>query len=161
MTFCSSLFFGHKSMVNFGVEDGALTDACFAVFASMPKLRCLLLDGNSTINGEGLSALQTCKIDLLALNRTGLDGAGLLQASSLTKLSHIQIDHISVTFEGLLSVADNKRITPIAPEQFTEEQMEAFRPRQRDFFKKPIESDEGDVRACRDVLTAFFEEMRS
>ena len=32
-------FAGHKSMVNFGVEKGALTDACFPVFSAMPKLR--------------------------------------------------------------------------------------------------------------------------
>ena len=28
---------GHKSMVNFGVENGALTDACFPFFSAMPK----------------------------------------------------------------------------------------------------------------------------
>ena len=47
-------FAGHKSMANFGVEDGALTDACFPVFSAMPKLRYLLLDGNagrSTVPG--------------------------------------------------------------------------------------------------------------
>ena len=38
-------FAGHKSMANFGVEDSALTDACFPVFSAMPKLRYLLLDG--------------------------------------------------------------------------------------------------------------------
>ena len=47
-------FAGHKSMANFGVEDGALTDACFPVFSAMPKLRYLLLDGNTAINGSGL-----------------------------------------------------------------------------------------------------------
>ena len=76
-------FAGHKSMANFGVEDGALTDACFPVFSAMPKLRYLLLDGNAGINGNGLSALRECKIDLLTLNRTGLDDAGLLQAASI------------------------------------------------------------------------------
>ena len=30
-------FAGHKSMVNFGVENGALTDACFPFFFSFPK----------------------------------------------------------------------------------------------------------------------------
>ena len=34
-----SPFAGHKSMANFGVEDGVLTDACFPVFSAMPKLR--------------------------------------------------------------------------------------------------------------------------
>ena len=58
-------FAGHKSMVNFGVEKGALTDACFPVFSAMPKLRYLLLDGNAGINGSGLSALQNCRLDLL------------------------------------------------------------------------------------------------
>ena len=73
-------FAGHKSMANFGVEDGALTDACFPAFSAMPRLRYLLLDGNIGINGSGLPALQGCKLDLLTLNRTGLDDAGLLQA---------------------------------------------------------------------------------
>ena len=40
-------FAGHKSMVNFGVENGTLTDACFPVFSAMPKLRILLLTGNA------------------------------------------------------------------------------------------------------------------
>ena len=102
-----SPFAGHKSMVNFGVEDGALTDACFPVFSAMPKLRYLLLDGNTAINGSGLSALQSCKLDLLTLGRTGLDDAGLLQAASIPKLSHIQIDHTAVTYEGLLAIAGN------------------------------------------------------
>ena len=60
-------FAGHKSMANFGVEDGALTDACFPVFSAMPKLRYLLLDGNAAIHGSGLSALQGCKLDLITL----------------------------------------------------------------------------------------------
>ena len=64
-------FAGHKSMVNFGVEDGALTDACFPVFSAMPKLRILLLTGNAGIDGSGLSALQGCKLDLLTLDHTG------------------------------------------------------------------------------------------
>ena len=97
-------FARHKSMVNFGVEDGTLTDACFPIFSAMPKLRILLLAGNPAINGSGLSALQNCTLDLLSLNRTGLDDAGLLQASSIPKLSHIQSDHTAITYEGLLAI---------------------------------------------------------
>lgn len=119
-------FAGHKSMVNFGVENGALTDACFPVFSAMSKLRYLLLDGNAAIHGSGLSALQSCKLDLLTLNHTGLDDAGLLQAASIPKLSHIQIDHTTVTYEGLLAIADNSRIEPVAHVQFTRKQMEHF-----------------------------------
>ena len=154
-------FFGHRSMVNFGVENGNLTDACFPVFSSMPKLRYLLLDGNAAINGEGLSALKACKIDLLTLNRSGLNDAGLKLAASIPKLSHIQIDHTAVTYEGLLAVAANKSIEPIAHEQFTKEQMAVFSQRQRDLAKKPVKPNEKDVQACRGVLTAFFEEMTS
>ena len=116
-------FAGHKSMVNCGVEDGALTDACFPVFSAMPRLRYLLLDGNAAIRGGGLSALRECKIDLLTLNRTGLDDAGLRQAASIPKLSHIQIDHTAVTYEGLLAIAGNSYIHPVAHVQFTQEQM--------------------------------------
>ena len=152
-------FAGHKNMVNFGVEDGALTDACFPVFAAMPKLRILLLDGNTAINGSGLSTLQNCKLDLLTLNRTGLDDAGLLQAASIPKLSHIQIDHTAITYEGLLAIAGNSRIEPVAHEQFTREQMEHFAQMQREKAKKPVLLDEQAVEECRRILSAFFAEM--
>ena len=152
-------FAGHKSMVNFGVENGALTDDCFPIFAAMPKLRYLLLDGNAAIHGGGLSALQNCKLDLLTLGRTGLDDAGLLQAASIPKLSHIQIDHTAVTYEGLLAIAGNNYIKPVAHVQFTEEQMEHFSQMQREKAKKPAQLDEQAASECRRVLSAFFGEM--
>ena len=152
-------FAGHKSMANFGVENGSLTDACFPIFDPMPKLRYLLLDGNSAIHGSGLSALHGSKLDLLTLNRTGLDDAGLLQAASIPKLSHIQIDHTAVTYEGLLAIAGNNRIEPVAHVQFTKEQMEHFSQLQREKAKKPVHLDEQAAEECRSVLSAFFAEM--
>ena len=152
-------FAGHKSMVNFGVEDGALTDACFPVFSAMPKLRYLLLDGNVAIHGSGLSALQGCKLELLTLNRTGLDDVGLLQAASISKLSHIHIDHTAVTYEGLLGIASNSYIEPVSHVQFTKEQMASFAQCQREKAKKPVQLDEHAATDCRSVLCAFFAEM--
>ena len=152
-------FAGHKSMANFGVENGSLTDACFPIFDPMPKLRYLLLDGNSAIHGSGLSALHGSKLDLLTLNRTGLDDAGLLQAASIPKLSHIQIDHTAVTYNGLLAIAGNNRIEPVARVQFTKEQMEHFSQLQREKAKKPVHLDEQAAEECRSVLSAFFAEM--
>ena len=152
-------FTAHKNMVNFGVENGALTDACFPVFSAMPKLRILLLDGNAGINGSGLSTLQECKIDLLTLNRTGLNDAGLMQAASIPKLSNIQIDRTAVTYEGLIAIAENSRIEPVSHEQFTKEQMEHFSQVQREKAKKPTPLDEQAAEDCRKVLSAFFEEM--
>ena len=152
-------FAGHKSMANFGVENGSLTDACFPIFDPMPKLRYLLLDGNSAIHGSGLSALHGSKLDLLTLNRTGLDDAGLLQAASIPKLSHIQIDHTAVTYEGLLTIAGNNYIKPVAHVQFTREQMEHFSQLQREKAKKPAQLDERAEEECRRVLSAFFAEM--
>ncbi len=152
-------FAGHKSMANFGVENGSLTDACFPIFDPMPKLRYLLLDGNSAIHGSGLSALHGSKLDLLTLNRTGLDDAGLLQAASIPKLSHIQIDHTAVTYNGLLAIAGNDRIEPVAHVQFTKEQMEHFSQLQREKAKKPVHLDEQAAEECRSVLSAFFAEM--
>ena len=128
-------FAGHKSMANFGVEDGALTDACFPVFSAMPKLRYLLLDGNAAIHGSSLSALQGCKLDLLTL------------------------DHTAVTYEGLLAIAGNNRIEPVAHVQFTQEQMEHFFQLQREKAKKPVQLDEQAAAECRRVLSAFFAEM--
>ena len=107
-------FTGSKNMVNFGVEYGQLTDACFSVFATMPKLRYLLLDGNSQITGSGLSVMGECKIDLLTLNHTGLNDDGLMQAASIPKLTHIQIDHTAVTYEGLINIAEHTRIEPVS-----------------------------------------------
>ena len=152
-------FAGHKSMANFGVENGSLTDACFPIFDPMPKLRYLLLDGNSAIHGSGLSALHGSKLDLLTLNRTGLDDAGLLQAASIPKLSHIQIDHPAVTYNGLLAIAGNNRIEPVAHVQFTKEQMEHFSQLQREKAKKPVHLYEQAAEECRSVLSAFFAEM--
>ena len=152
-------FAGHKSMANFGVENGSLTDACFPIFDPMPKLRYLLLDGNSAIHGSGLSALHGSKLDLLTLNRTGLDDAGLLQAASIPKLSHIQIDHTAVTYNGLLAIAGNNRIEPVAHVQFTKEQMEHFSQLQREKAKKPVHLDEQAAEECRSVLSAFFAGM--
>ena len=154
-----SPFAGHKNMTNFGVEDGALTDACFPIFSAMPKLRILLLTGNDGIDGSGLSALQNCKLDLLALDHTGLDDAGLLQAASIPKLSHIWIDHTAVTYEGLLAIAGNHSITPVAHVQFTKEQMERFSQLQREKAKKPVQLDQQAAEECRKVLSAFFAEM--
>ena len=136
-------FAGHKSMVNFGVENGTLTDACFPVFSAMPKLRIL----------------QGCKLDLLTLDHTGLDDAGLLQAASIPKLSHIWIDHTAVTYDGLLAVAGNNYIKPVAHVQFTKEQMEHFSQLQREKAKKPVQLDEQAASECRSVLSAFFAEM--
>ena len=152
-------FTAHKNMVNFGVENGTLTDACFPVFSAMPKLRILLLDGNAGINGSGLPALEGCKLDLLTLDHTGLDDAGLLQAASIPKLSHIWIDHTAVTYEGLLAIAGNNYIHPVAHVQFTKEQMEHFSQLQREKAKKPTPLDEQAAEDCRKVLSAFFEEM--
>lgn len=154
-----SPFAGHKSMVNFGVENGALTDACFPVFSAMTKLRILLLDGNPGINGSGLSALQSCKLDLLTLNHTGLDDIGLFQAASIPKLSHIQIDHTAITYEGLLAIAGNNRIEPVVHEQFTKKQMEQFAQVQREKAKKSAVLDVQAAEECRKVLSAFFAEM--
>ena len=152
-------FAWHKSMANFGVEDGALTDACFPIFSAMPKLRHLLLDGNAAIRGSGLSALQGCKLDLLTLSRTGLDDAGLIQAASIPKLSHIWIDHTAVTYDGLLAVAGNNYIHPVAHVQFTKEQMEHFSQLQREKAKKSAQLDEQAAAKCRRVLSSFFAEM--
>lgn len=152
-------FAGSKNMVNFGVEYGQLTDACFSVFAAMPKLRYLLLDGNRKITGSSLSVMGECKIDLLTLNHTGLDDNGLLQAASIPKLTHIQIDHTAVTYEGLLNIAEHPRIEPVSKEQFTQEQMEAFSKLQREKAKKSVKLDQQAVEDCQKILKDFFEAM--
>ena len=152
-------FAGHKNMVNFGVENGRLSDDCLHIFANMPKLRYLLLDGNASITGSSLLALQNCKLDLLTLNRTGLNDAGLLNAASIPRLSHIQIDHTAVTYEGLLAIAGNNRIEPVAHVQFTKEQMEHFSQLQREKAKKPVQLDGQAAEECRRILSAFFAEM--
>ena len=65
----------------------------------------------------------------------------MLQAASIPKLSHIQIDHTAVTYEGLLAIACNNYIKPVAHVQFTQEQMEHFSQLQREKAKKPTQLD--------------------
>lgn len=38
-------FAGHKSMANFGVEDDALTNACFPVFPPVPRKKAFSMAG--------------------------------------------------------------------------------------------------------------------
>lgn len=82
---------GAKKMVNVGIEYAELTDACFAVFATMPALKYLLLAGNPAITGKGLSTMQASKVDLLDLSATSLDDEGLHLAALLPKLSHLHV----------------------------------------------------------------------
>lgn len=152
-------FTGSKNMANFGVEYGQLTDASFSIFATMPKLRYLLLDGNCEITGSRLSVMEKCKIDLLSLNHTGLDDNGLLQAASIPKLTHMHIDYTAVTYEGFLQIADHPRIEPVSKEQFTQEQMENFSKLQREKAKKSIKLDQQAVEECQKILKGFFEAM--
>ena len=88
-----------------------------------------------------------------------LDDGGLLQVAAIPKLSHIQIDHTAITYDGLLAVAGNSRIEPVAHEQFTKAQMEHFFHIQREKAKKPTVLDEQAAEECRRVLSAFFAEM--
>ena len=148
-----------KNMVNFGIEDGELTDDCFSVFASMHKLTYLFLNGNSSINGSGLSAFGKCKLELLALNRTGLDDVGLSLAANISKLTHIHINHTNVTYDGIMAIISNKRLSLVGDEQFTKEELEEFSVAQRNKAKKKTEIDYKAVEQCQKVLNDFFKAM--
>lgn len=100
-----------------------------------------------------------CKIDLLTLNHTGLNDDGLMQAASIPKLTHIQIDHTAVTYEGLINIAEHTRIEPVSKEQFTQEQMETFSNLQREKAKKSVKLDQQAVEECQKILKDFFEAM--
>ena len=102
---------GAKKMVNVGIEYAELTDACFAVFATMPALKYLLLAGNPAITGKGLSTMQASKVDLLDLSATSLDDEGLHLAALLPKLSHLHVRQTQITYEGVLGIAFNKRLS--------------------------------------------------
>lgn len=150
---------GLKNMVNLGVEGGLLTDGCFPIFAAMPKLEILLLDGNSGINGEGLSALGNSKVNLLSLNDTMLDDGGLKLAAALPKLSYIHAERTKITYNGMMAVSGSRRLNIIASGLFTAEQMEAFHKEQRERAKKKTAIDENSVREAKDTLRAFFAAM--
>ena len=92
---------GAKKMVNVGIEYAELTDACFAVFATMPTLEYLLLAGNPAITGKGLSMMQASKVALLDLSATSLDDEGLHRAAQLPKLNHLHVRQTQITYEGV------------------------------------------------------------
>ena len=62
-------------------------------------------------------------------------------------------------YEGLLAIAGNNRIEPVAHVQFTKEQMEHFSQLQREKAKKPVQLDGQAAEECRRILSAFFAEM--
>ena len=126
---------GAKKMVNVGIEYAELTDACFAVFATMPTLEYLLLAGNPAITGKGLSMMQASKVALLDLSATSLDD------------------------EGVLGIAFNKRLSLRPGDLFTQEQMELFASLQRSQAKKKLEVDADAVHQAEQVLYAFFAAM--
>ena len=150
---------GQKNMVNLGVEDGALTDQCFSILASMMKLRYLTLNGNRKITGSGLTDLVKGKIEMLMLNDTALDDSGLRQAADIAKLTHLHIRNTRVTYEGVMSVAYNNRLVLIAGESFTKAQMEEFAVAQRNQAKKHTAVDRQAADEAQAVLTAFFAAM--
>lgn len=151
---------GLKNMVNLGVTNGLLTDGCFAVFASMPKLQVLLLDGNAGITGAGLDALGSSKVNLLSLNDTALDDCGLKLAAALPKLSYIHAERTKITYGGMMAVTGNRRLNIIAHSLFTDEQSEAFQKEQREKAKKKkILIDSSAVEEAKTVLCAFFAAM--
>ena len=150
---------GLKNMVNLGVTNGLLTDGCFPIFASMPKLQILTLDGNAAINGAGLGALGSSKVNLISLNDTALDDGGLTLAASLPKLAYLHAERTRITYEGMMSVAGNRRLNIIADSLFTPEQTEAFHIEQRERTKKKTALDPNSVREAKETLRAFFAAM--
>lgn len=150
---------GLKNMVNLGVTNGLLTDGCFPIFASMPKLQILTLDGNAAINGAGLGALGSSKVNLISLNDTALDDCGLTLAASLPKLSYLHAERTRITFDGMMSVAGNRRLNIIADSLFTPEQTEAFHIEQREKAKKKTALEPNSVREAKETLRAFFAAM--
>lgn len=150
---------GLKNIVNLGVTNGLLTDGCFAVFASMPKLQVLLLDGNFAVSGAGLDALVSSKVNLISLNDTALDDGGLTLAASLPKLAYLHAERTRITYEGMMSVAGNRRLNIIADSLFTPEQAEAFHIEQREKAKKKTALAPNSVREAEETLRAFFAAM--
>lgn len=150
---------GLKNIVNLGVTDGLLTDGCFPIFASMPKLQILTLDGNSAVNGAGLDALGSSKVNFISLNDTALDDGGLTLAASLPKLAYLHAERTRITYEGMMSVAGNRRLNIIADSLFTPEQTEAFHIEQREKAKKKTALDPNSVREAKETLCAFFAAM--
>ena len=150
---------GLKNMVNLGVTNGLLTDGCFSIFASMPKLQILLLDGNSAVSGAGLDALGSSKVNFISLNDTALDDGGLTLAASLPKLAYLHAERTRITYEGMMSVAGNRRLNIIADSLFTSEQAEAFHIEQREKAKKKTALAPNSVREAEETLCAFFAAM--
>lgn len=94
---------------------------------------------------EHLASYNLVGLHIKNYPNTSISDDGLMQAASILKLTHIQIDHTDVTYDGLMSITDNSKIVPVALEQFTKEQMEHFFNIQRQKAKKSIVLNEQDV----------------
>ena len=75
-------------------------------------------------------------MNLISLNDTALDDGGLTLAASLPKLAYLHAERTRITYEGMMSVAGNRRLNIIADSLFTPEQAEAFHIEQRERTKK-------------------------
>lgn len=150
---------GLKNMVNLGVINGKLTDRSFAVFATMPKLQMLWLEGNAEMTGGALELLKTSRVDTISMKNTAFGNAELLLAARLPKLSRIHVDGSKVSFEGIMAVAENSRLQICAKTLFSQEQLAAFEAAQRDAGKTKPAPDSRDVAQARAALQGFFAAM--
>ncbi|MDL2233464.1 RhsIA family immunity protein [Ruminococcaceae bacterium OttesenSCG-928-L11] len=150
---------GLKKMVNLGVVGGQLTDRSFEVLATMPQLEYLWLAGNAGMTGSGLDALRESKVNALGMNGTSLNDAGVRMAAQLPKLSYLHVDDTKVTFEGILTVAGNKRIKICSKTLLSSEQMDEFSAAQRAAGKKKLTLDKQAVAEATDALLGFFAAM--
>ena len=103
--------------------------------------------------------MQASKVDLLDLSATSLDDEGLHLAALLPKLSHLHVRQTQITYEGVLGIAFNKRLSLRPDDLFTQEQMELFASLQRNQAKKKLEVDADAVHQAEQVLYAFFAAM--
>lgn len=150
---------GLKKLVNVGIIGGRLTDQSFAIFASMPKLQYLWLEGNVDMTGSGLALLRESKINALDMKHTALDDKALLLAAELPKLSYLHVDDTLVTFDGILAVADNQRIKICSKTLFSVEQLDAFSAAQRMAGKKKLTLDQQAAAQATEILQRFFDAM--
>jgi len=150
---------GLKSMVNFGVINGNLTDNCFESFATMTKLEYLWLGKNKKITGHNLSCLNKSKLNSLDVSDTAFDNDGLKIAAQISKLATIKINNTKVTIDGLMSIANNNKIRVYANELFTESQLDEFVSEQRNQSKNKTSINKQQVKEATITLMEFFEFM--
>ncbi len=142
-------------LVNLSLEQAKITDKSLEYLSSLPRLNYLFII-EAAITGSGFQYFaDNNKIACIWACQTQLNDENIQYLGKLKKLGTLVFHDTLVSFDGLLRIAYNPRLTVVS-NNFTEEQIAHFESEQRNLAKKDIPLNEQDMALAKGQLLAFF-----